>query len=1013
MANSPGDASDGPASIGSLSENEGGQRDHVHDLLQKLERQARELEERNRLLGLEVALGAILGSTLPLQQLFTEALRLIVNHLHVAHVSAWIFSPQGDLEWASSAGDEPRQVAIPRTLTFRPTDLQQLSHSPQPGREDPRPSIVVQADPVWLQQKQIAQFVASPLEIGERKLGLLGTWSATELSADAVTVLGSVAKALARTAERYRAVESVRVSEAWLATTLSSIGDGVIATDASGRVTYANPIALELTGRASADCVGVHLDEIFRIVNETTREPLESPIAKVLRVGGIVGVLNHTILLRPDGSELSIEDSASPIRSGDGTLSGIVLVFRDVTEKRAAERERTGLLEASRKAQKSAKQARDTLHALFMQAPAAICILRGADHVFELANPRYTQLVGGRDVLGLSVRKALPHLADQGLFELLDRVYSTGERFEGKEVPVTLNRPSGERTEEFLDFVYEPLLSHEGLIDGVLVLATDVTEKVEARRALERALAQADHLNRDLSEAESVLRRLVDNLPELAWSARPDGYIDFYNRRWFDYTGTTAEDMVGWGWVSVHDPATVETVLERWKHSIQTGERFEMEYPLRGANGAFRWFLTRVEPLRDSSNRVVRWFGTNTDIHKQREEGIKAHEANMAKDEFLATASHELRSPLSAILGWARLLRTGTADPSMLSRGLETIERNATAQVQLIDDILDGSRIITGNLRLEVKPVDLTWVVQSALDTVRPAASAKQIQITATLHPAAGRVLGDAGRLQQIVWNLANNAVKFTPKGGKIDVTLTRLAEHIQLTVSDSGEGIDPDFLPHVFDRFSQADASATRRHGGLGLGLALVRYLVEAHGGTVDAQSAGVGRGARFRVELPVGMIEEDLEEVLFEANERSSAARAILDGIEVLVVDDDADGRDLVATVLRMHGAKVMSAGSAGEALDLFRQNPVPVIVSDLGMPGMDGLELMRRIRGFSGEAGVRVRAVALTAYVRDQDRQRALDAGFQTHLSKPVEPAELVRVVSELASRDSPLPSFSPFE
>ncbi len=685
-----------------------------------------------------------------------------------------------------------------------------------------------------------------------------------------VQVQGLLAELEAQAEQLQEQNQRLALSEARFATTLSSIGDGVIATDAKGHVTYLNPVAQRLTGWDESECVGLHLDEMFCIRNEETGKVVESPVAKVLREGTIVGMANHTILVRRNGSELSIEDSAAPIRAADGTLNGIVLVFRDASGARASERERASLLVASQKAEEETKA----------------------------------------------------------------------------------------------------------------------------------ALANAERLNRDLSEAEGVLRSLVDHLPELAWSAQPDGYIDFYNQRWFEYTGTTATDMLGWGWTQVHDPTMLEGVIERWTHSIETGERFEMEFPLRGADGMFRWFLTRVAPLRDGSGKVVRWFGTNTDIHKQRQEGQKAVEANLAKDEFLATASHELRNPLSAILGWARLLRDGDVDPKMLAKGLETIERNANAQVQLIEDILDGSRIMTGNLRLEVSPLDLVQVVQAALDTLRTAADAKKIQLVTNLDPEATRVVGDSERLQQIVWNLMSNAVKFTPEGGRVEVRLERTAAHIELSIRDSGEGIDPAFLPHVFDRFRQADATSTRRHGGLGLGLALVRHLVEAHGGTVHAESQGIGQGSRFLVRLPVRALYVDEETLDAEMAKSSSKSSAILDGVDVLVVDDELDGRDLVATVLCMQGASVTVAGGAEEALALFQKNPVGVIVSDVGMPGMDGYQLIRRIHQLSQESGLEVRAIALTAYVREKDRRLAFDAGFKTHLAKPVDPAELVRAVAELS-------------
>ncbi len=508
---------------------------------------------------------------------------------------------------------------------------------------------------------------------------------------------------------------------------------------------------------------------------------------------------------------------------------------------------------------------------------------------------------------------------------------------------------------------------------------------------------------RERGRGEDVLRSLVDNLPGLAWSALPSGHIDFYNRGWYEYTGTTFQQMQGWGWRDVHHPNTVDDVLRRWQHSLDSGEPLDMEFPLKGADGEFRWFLTRVKPLRDASGKIVRWFGTNTNIHEQREAGRKAEEASSAKDVFLATASHELRTPLNAILGWARMLRSGQLDASTYLRAVETIERNAQAQVRLIEDILDGSRLITGNLQLEIRPLDMTALVRAALEAVRPAAVAKKIEITVHVDPDAARIVGDPERLQQVVWNLATNAIKFTPKGGHVEVRLVRAGTSIELVVKDSGQGIQADFLPHVFERFRQAEGSTTRRHGGLGLGLALVRHLVEAHGGTVRAESEGDGRGATFIVRLPVQAV---LPGIALDV-ERPSATRAMapslpsarLNGITVLVVDDEADARELVATVLRINGAEVTMASNAERALELFTQSPPMVLVSDVGMPNVDGYELLRRVRRLSGARGAEVPAIALTAYAREEDRRLAFEAGFQTHVAKPVEPAELVRVVASL--------------
>jgi signal transduction histidine kinase/DNA-binding NarL/FixJ family response regulator len=379
---------------------------------------------------------------------------------------------------------------------------------------------------------------------------------------------------------------------------------------------------------------------------------------------------------------------------------------------------------------------------------------------------------------------------------------------------------------------------------------------------------------------------------------------------------------------------------------------------------------------------------------------LAAESASSAKDDFLATASHELRTPLNAILGWARLLQSGELDAAAVARAIDIIDRNANAQVRLIEDILDGSRIISGKLQLEIRPLDMTVLVGAALDAVRAAAEAKRIVLTMRLDPAAARVFGDPDRLQQVIWNLVTNAIKFTPKDGTVDVSLRRVGTDIELRVRDSGEGIDPEFLPHVFERFRQADGSTTRRHGGLGLGLALVRHLVEAHGGAVRAASEGPGLGATFAITLPVQAV---FAEAALGTPPGSSADRAFvpgpahLSGVRVLVVDDEADARDLVATALSARGALVTTASSAAEALERLAGGSFAAMVSDVGMPDVDGYELVARVRAGTPARGVRLPTVALTAYSREEDRRRALEAGFDAHVAKPVEPARLVEVVA----------------
>jgi hypothetical protein len=392
----------------------------------------------------------------------------------------------------------------------------------------------------------------------------------------------------------------------------------------------------------------------------------------------------------------------------------------------------------------------------------------------------------------------------------------------------------------------------------------------------------------------------------------------------------------------------------------------------------------------------------------------EAERAGRIKDEFLATLSHELRTPLHAILGWSQILRKSQNVSQKVAEGLSVIERNARSQAQIISDLLDMSSIISGKVRLEVQVVDLAGIVEAAVNTVRPAAEAKGIRLDISLEPQARSVRGDPNRLQQIFWNLLTNAVKFTPKGGRVAVTLQRANSHLELDVADNGEGIDPAFLPHVFDRFRQADSSMERRHGGLGLGLSIVKQLVELHGGTIRSMSAGKGLGSTFKVSLPLTATFEDS----LEAGSRTPLAlaatqdmlpdspRANLQGLRVLVVDDEPDARALIRSLLEECAAIVLTAASAAEAIALLGHEQPDLLISDVGMPVADGYHLIRQVRALSDPRGS-IPAIALTAYARAEDRRKAIAAGYQMHLAKPVEPAVLINMVSSWKN-GSPLPA-----
>jgi len=457
-----------------------------------------------------------------------------------------------------------------------------------------------------------------------------------------------------------------------------------------------------------------------------------------------------------------------------------------------------------------------------------------------------------------------------------------------------------------------------------------------------------------------------------------------------------------------------DRVLAAVDHAVATGEDYDIEFRVVYPNGTIRWALSKGKVFYDENGQPIQMGGIDLDIsdRKQAEQErdrllqleqaarAEAERANRIKDEFLAVLSHELRSPLNPILGWTKLLQTRKFNETKTAEALATIERNAKLQTQLIDDLLDVAKILRGKLSIDAAPVNLAFVIESAIDTVRTAAIAKSI----TLHPVLpniGQVSGDSNRLQQIVWNLLSNAIKFTPNGGRVEIRLERVDEQAQIIVSDTGKGINPDFLPHIFESFRQEDVSITRRYGGLGLGLAIVRQLVEAHGGIITADSPGEGLGATFTVRLPLLNVEPEIKQI----DELPQQALE-LTGIRVLTVDDDPDARELLTVLLAEYGASVLTVTSASEVLANLESFQPDVLVSDIGMPEVDGYSLIKQIRTFTPEKGGQIPAIALTAYARVDDYQRAITSGYQRHVTKPLDPEELVQAVLALAhSKPSP--------
>jgi PAS domain S-box-containing protein len=614
----------------------------------------------------------------------------------------------------------------------------------------------------------------------------------------------------------------------------------------------------------------------------------------------------------------------------------------------------------------------------------------------------------------------------QGMIPLLERAFA-GEAVVMPEAPYDASQTVSRGHRRWIKTFAYPVKDDAGRVTEVVFMHEDVT----ARREAEEERARHGEA---IGGERRRLRDIVGTVPGVVWEAW--GEPDESSQR-IDFVSGYVEQMLGYTveeWLST--PNFWLTIVH--PEDREAAARNSAEHFARGGAGVnrFRWVAKDGRVLHVESHstviageggRPLGMRGVTLDVTDrkraeeererllEREKALRAaaEEANRLKDEFLATVSHELRTPLTAILGWSQMLEDAGLDEGTARHAVTVIRRNAVQQQQIVDDILDVSRIITGKLRLETGPVELAQVAQSAMDMVRHAAEAKGIRLRAGLDPGAA-VTGDPHRLQQVVWNLLANAVKFTPPGGEVRVGVSRLLTHVRVEVSDTGSGIAADFLPYVFDRFRQADSSTTRQHGGLGLGLSIVRHLVELHGGSVHVYSAGEGQGATFTVDLPPLPSEAPAapEEGGAESGQETThAARADaaggeappppLVGLRVLLVDDDEDSLEMLTAFLRRSGAEVAAVASAHEALEEMTVRAPDVIVSDIAMPGTDGYEFMRRVRASGAERGGRVPAVALTAYAGDSDRALALRAGYNLHLSKPVEPARLLEAVAELAA------------
>ncbi len=573
----------------------------------------------------------------------------------------------------------------------------------------------------------------------------------------------------------------------------------------------------------------------------------------------------------------------------------------------------------------------------------------------------------------------------------------------GEEQEILRKLRAGERIDHF-----ETIRLHK---DGSLV---DVAVSISPVRSASGRIVGASKVARDISEtkratsADMLLAAIVSSSDDAVISKNLDGIVTSWNAGAERIFGYKAEEMIGESILKLIPAERKEEepkILER----LRRGERVEHFETVRmRKNGELLNISLTISPVRNASGRIVgaskiarditelKRIAHEREILLESERIARAHaeHANRMKDDFLATVSHELRTPLNAIVGWTEVLATGGEGRDEVIQGVDVIKRNAMMQAQLIEDLLDLGRITSGKMALRIEPVDPAAIVSEAIASVQHTAEAKQITLKATVNPLRGEIMGDAKRLQQIVWNLLANAIKFTNDGGRVLVTVTQVGSNIEIAVADNGRGIAPQFLPHVFERFRQADASTTRQHGGLGIGLALVKQLAELHGGTIRAESPGIGHGATFTLSLPVSIAVSTSPDFPPENAAPDSLLLTDLSGLKVLAVDDDTDSVEVVKRILSARGAQVRTANSVAGAMEVLPTFIPDVILSDIGMPRQDGYEFIQRLRerpGFSG-----IPAVALTALARAEDRTRALNAGFQSHIAKPLAAAELVAVV-----------------
>ncbi len=792
--------------------------------------------------------------------------------------------------------------------------------------------------------------------------------------------------------DQVRSREAVQSSGEQLRQVMASVRDHAIFTlDLDGRVTSWNVGAERVFGYRAGEIIGQSAAVLFTPEDRAAGRPeTEMRLATDERGDGTAEDTRYHA--RKGGGRFFAGGSLERLRDEAGHLRGYVKVVRDITDRKRAEE---AVRESEQRFRALVTASSDALYRMSPDWGEMRQLLSGA-FIADTERPSRSWLM---EYIPVEERPRVTAAIDEairtkGVFELEHRV----------------RRADG--TPGWTSSRAVPLLDEAGEIAEWFGTASDTTERRRAEAELAAARGRLD------------TALIAGEVGTYEWEVGTDRLYGDAN---FARIFSVALDASGAAPLAVYlagiHPDDRERTGRLIRRSVETGADFEAEY--RVINGdRERWVVARGRMVTDPAGRVVRFPGVVVDItdrkrvEAERERLLEseqaarseAERAGRMKDEFLATLSHELRTPLNAILGWATIIRGSGSDPEDVAQGMEVIERNARAQSQIIEDLLDMSRIISGKVRLDVQRLDLSAIAQAAVATARPTADAKGVRLVSVIDPLHNVVVtGDASRLQQVLWNLLTNAVKFTPRGGRVQLLLERVNSHLEVSVIDNGEGIPPEFLPHVFDRFRQADASTTRRHGGLGLGLSIVKQLVELHGGSVRVKSAGPGQGTTFIVTLPLTVVQAAAEPEAERRHPRATPTLAGLKescaeivGVRVLVIDDEPDARALVKRLLEDCHAVVATTGSVDEVVRLVATGDFDVLVSDIGMPAEDGYSLIRRVRALGKDQGGGIPAIALTAYARVEDRVRAVSAGFQMHVAKPVEAVELVAMVAGAAGR-----------